>query len=91
MLKESKLLGEINHLQFELDKKTNALVVAENEASLSKEALQEMLSQKFNQEDAKKYFSSIKSSTELKSVKQTCEGYKHKLNESKKSNKQFTG
>lgn len=91
MLKESKLLNEINNLQMELDQKTNALVTAENEIVLSKEALQEILSQKFNPSEAKKYLSSMKSSTELKSAKQMCEEYKQKLNESVKSNRQCSG
>jgi len=91
MVKESKLLAEINSLQFELDKQTNALVTAENEVSLSKDALQEMMSQKFNPADCKKMLSSIKLSAELKSAKQMSEEYKNKLNEALKSNQQFLG
>ncbi|KAE9542886.1 hypothetical protein AGLY_002797 [Aphis glycines] len=87
--KESKLLAEIDSLQFELDKHTSALVTAENEVSLSKEALQEVMSQKFNPADSKQFLSSIKLSAELKSAKQISEGYKHKLNDALKSNQQF--
>lgn len=91
MLKESKFLSEINNLQFDLDKQTNSLVAAENEVLLSKDALQEMVSQKFNPADAKKFLSSVKLSGELKSAKQICEGYKQKLSESLKSNRQYLG
>lgn len=91
MLKESKLLGEIKSLQFELDKQTNALITAENEVLLSKDALQEMLSQKFNPADAKKYLSSVKLSAELKSMKYMCDGYKQKLDELVKTNQQHLG
>lgn len=87
--KESKLLAEIDSLQFELEKHTSALVTAENEVSLSKEALQEVMSQKFNPADSKQFLSSIKLSAELKSAKQMSEGYKHKLNDALKSNQQF--
>ncbi|XP_026818098.1 putative leucine-rich repeat-containing protein DDB_G0290503 [Rhopalosiphum maidis] len=88
-VKESKLLSEIDSLQFELDKQTSALVTAENEVSLSKEALQEVMSQKFNSADSKQFLSSIKLSAELKSAKQISEGYKHKLNDALKSNQKF--
>jgi len=81
----------MNNLNFELDKQTNALVTAENEVLLSKTSLQEVLSQKFNPADAKKFLSSVKLSAELKSAKQMCEEYKHKLNESLKSNQQHLG
>lgn len=90
-MKETKLLSEINHLKLELDKKTNTLVTAENEVLLSRNALQEMSSQKFNTADAKKFMSSVKLTAELKSAKQLCEEYKHKLNESLKSNQQHLG
>ncbi|XP_025198589.1 abnormal long morphology protein 1-like [Melanaphis sacchari] len=88
-VKESKLLAEIDSLQFELDKQTHALMTAENEVSLSKDALQEVLSQKFNPADSKHFSSSVKLSAELKSAKHISEGYKHKLNEALKSNQQF--
>jgi len=88
-IKESKLLAEIDSLQFELDKQSSALVTAENEVSLSKEALQEVMSQKFNSVDIKQFLSSVKLSAELKSTKQISEGYKHKLNEALKSNQKF--
>lgn len=78
-------------MQFELEKHTSALVTAENEVSLSKEALQEVISQKFNPADSKQFLSSIKLSAELKSAKQMSEGYKHKLNDALKSNQQFLG
>ncbi|XP_022172396.1 putative leucine-rich repeat-containing protein DDB_G0290503 [Myzus persicae] len=89
MAKESKLRSELNSLQFELDKQTYDLMTAENEALLSKEALQEIVSQKLNPADSKQFLSSIKLSAELKSAKQISEGYKHKLNEALKSNQQF--
>lgn len=85
------MLSEINNLQFELDKQTNALLTAENEVSLSKDALQEVVSQKFNPTESKKLLSSIKLSAELKSAKQMCDEYKHKLDESSKSNQQYLG
>lgn len=88
-VKESKLLAELNSIQFDLDKQSYALITAENEVSLSKEALQEIMSQKFNPADSKQFLSSIKLSAELKSAKQISEGYKHKLNEALKSNQQF--
>lgn len=91
MVKESKLQSELNRLQFELDKQTRDLMTAENEALLSKEALQEIVSQKFNPADSKQFLSSIKLSAELKSVKQISEEYKHKLMEALKSNQQFLG
>lgn len=78
-------------MNFELDKQTNALVTAENEVLCSKNSLQEVLSQKFNPADAKKFLSSVKLSAELKSAKQMCEEYKQKLNESLKSNQQHLG
>lgn len=78
-------------MQFELDKQTNNFLIAENEVLLSKDALQEMLSQKFNPVDAKKYLSSVKLSAELKSVKHMCEGYKQKLDEVYKTNQQHLG
>ncbi|XP_001948151.2 spindle pole body component 110 isoform X2 [Acyrthosiphon pisum] len=89
IVKESKLQSELNNLQFELDKQTHDLMTAKNEALLSKEALQEIMSQKFNPADSKQFSSSIKLSAELKSAKQISEGYKHKLNEALKSNQQF--
>lgn len=91
MQKESKLLDEISNLQYELDRQTSSVTTAENEVLLSKDALQEMASQKFNPADAKKFLSSVKLSAELKSAKQMCEGYKHKLNESLKLNQQHLG
>jgi len=91
MAKESKLQSEVNSLQFELDKQTYDLMTAKNEALLSKEALQEVISQKFNPSDSNQFLSSIKLSAELKSAKQISEGYKHKLNEALKSNQQFLG
>jgi len=66
-------------------------VTAENEVSLSKEALQEVMSQKFNSADSKQFLSSVKLSAELKSAKQISEGYKHKLNDALKSNQKFLG
>ncbi|XP_060862835.1 putative leucine-rich repeat-containing protein DDB_G0290503 [Metopolophium dirhodum] len=89
IVKESKLQSELNNLQFELDKQTHDLMTAKNEALLSKEALQEIMSQKCNPADSKQFSSSIKLSAELKSAKQISEGYKHKLNEALKSNQQF--
>lgn len=91
IVKESKLQSELNNLQFELDKQTHDLMTAKNEALLSKEALQEIMSQKFNPADSKQFASSIKLSAELKSAKQISEGYKHKLNEALKSNQQHLG
>lgn len=78
-------------MQFELDKQTNALLTAENEVSLSKDALQEVVSQKFNPTESKKFLSSIKLSAELKSAKQMCDEYKYKLDEYSKSNQQYLG
>jgi hypothetical protein len=66
-------------------------VTAENEVSLSKEALQEVMSQKFNSAESKQFLSSVKLSAELKSAKQISEGYKHKLNDALKSNQKFLG
>lgn len=83
--------SEINNLKFELDKQTNALLTAENEVSLSKDALQEVLSQKYNPTESNKCLSSIKLSAELKSAKQMCDEYKNKLNEFSKSNQQYLG
>jgi len=91
MAKESKLQSEVNSLKFELDKQTYDLMTAKNEALLSKEALQEIMSAKFNLADSKQFLSSIKLSAELKSAKQISEGYKHKMNEALKSNQQFLG
>jgi len=91
MVKESKLRSELDNIQIELDKQTYDLMTAENEALLSKEALQEIVSQKFNPADSKQFLSSIKLSAELKSAKQISEGYKHKLNEALKSNQQYLG
>lgn len=90
-LKESKLLSEINNLKSEIDKQTNALVMAENEVLLSKNALQDVLSQKFNSAETKQFLSSVKLSAELKSAKQMCEEYKQKLEVSNKSNQQNLG
>lgn len=78
-------------MKFELDKQTNALLTIENEVSLSKDALQEVMSQQFNPMESKKFLSSIKLSAELKSAKQMCDEYKHKLDESLKSNQQCLG
>lgn len=91
MLKESKLQGEINNLQYELDRQTSSLVATENEVLLSKNALQEMVSQKCNPADVKKILSSVKLSAELKSAQQMSESYKQKLNESLKLNQQYLG
>lgn len=91
MAKESKLLADIKSLQFELDQKTYALVTVENEVSLSKEALKDIMSQNFNPADSKQFLSSMKSSAELKSARQMSEGYKHKLNDALKLNQQFLG
>jgi len=91
MVKESKLQSELNSLKFELDKQAHDLMTAENEALLSKEALQEIVSQKFNPADSKQFLSSIKLSAELKSVKKLSEEYKLKLTEALKSNQQFLG
>ncbi|VVC25373.1 Hypothetical protein CINCED_3A004528 [Cinara cedri] len=88
-LRESKLLDEINNLQFELNKQTDALVTAENEVLLSKDALEEMFSQKFNANDVKKNMSLVKLSAEIKSAKQIGESYKKKLDESLKSNQEY--
>jgi len=74
-----------------MDKLTNLLLIAENEVLLSKNTLQDILSQNFNQSDAKKIMSSIKSSAELKSAKQMCEGYKQKLDDYSKLNQQYLG
>lgn len=63
----------------------------EKEVSQSKDALQEVLSQKFNQADSKKFSSSVKLSAELEAIKQICEDYKHKLDKSLKSNQQYLG
>lgn len=74
-----------------MDKQAIALITAENEAIQSKDALQEMVTHKFNQTDANKLLSSIKLSTELKSANQMCGRYKQKLDESLKLNKQYLG
>lgn len=78
-------------MKFELDKQTNALVTAENEALLSKEALEEMMSQKFNSTDVKNNISIVKLSAELKSAKQIGENYKKKLEEIFESNQEYLG
>ncbi|XP_050422209.1 interaptin-like [Adelges cooleyi] len=90
MLKESKMIKQIKTLEFELDKKNSALITAESEVTLSKNSLEDMLSQKFNLADAKKMMNSIKASAELKSAKHMCEQYKCKLEEYAQSNQQFT-
>lgn len=74
-----------------MDKQTNALITAENEVLLSKESLQEILTQKYNMTDAKKNISVVKLSAELKSAKQIGERYKKKLDESLQSNQEYLG
>lgn len=65
--------------------------MAENEVLLSKNALQDVLSQKFNSAEEKQFLSSVKLSAELKSAKQMCEEYKQKFEVSNKSNQQNLG
>lgn len=91
MVKESKLLGEINSLQYELDKQTNMLIAAENEVALSKNTMQDILSQKMSSEEIKSFLSTVKITAELKSAKQMSEGYKQKLDEVFKSNREYLG
>lgn len=78
-------------MQFEIDKQINAFITVENEATQSKDTLQEMLSHKFNQADANKLLSSVKFSAEIKSANKKCERYKQKLDESIKLNQQYLG
>ncbi|XP_050541221.1 transport and Golgi organization protein 1 [Daktulosphaira vitifoliae] len=85
---KTKLQKQNNDLQYELNKVNNALMIAEDEASLSKDALQDFISKKFNFAEAKEILFSVKSSAELNSTKKMCEKYQNKIEELIKSNQQ---
>lgn len=90
-LKESKLLSEISNFRFEFNEQINALITAKNEAIQFKDALQEILINKFNQTKTNKFLSLVKLTSEIKSSNQICERYKQKLDESLKLNHQYLG
>lgn len=78
-------------MKFDLDQKSDALITMENEVLQFNDALQEVLSKKFNLADSKKFSFSVKLSAELESIKQICEDYKHKLDKSLILNQQYIG